>query len=578
MATGSTKRAPGAAKKKAAKKRGSKKKTAKKANSGARAGSKAKKDDAKPTWPAVKSETRLLETLTHYANNSRTHSDEQIDALCRSIEEFGWTMPILVDENDEIIAGHGRAMAAAKLEIKTVPVMVARGWTDEQRRAYVIADNKLTEMGGWDEQILKFELAELDQLEFDFTVTGFDLDFLEEKKQRKGKTSLQSADAEALPELAAVPVAQPGDIFILGDHRIMCGDSTKKAHVDKLMKGCGKINTIMADPPYGMGKESEGVANDNLYGEKLDAFQMQWWRRALPHCEKNGSAYIWGNAPDLWRLWYQGGLSESGELHLRNEIVWDKSSAIGMKAPGEHSYPNATERCLFMMMGQQFLGNQNKDAYWEGYEPLRDWMCKERDKVGWKAKQVNELTGTNMAGHWFGKSQFAVIPEDHYVKLQEAAAGKAFTIPYGKLFVEIFPGLVKGGKARRTDLQEQLRSLRSFFDNTHDVMTDVWQFGRVRGEDRFGHATPKPVQLIGRGLRTSTPEGGLVYDPFAGTGTTLIAADVLGLRCNTIELMPHYVDVVIRRWQQHADQDAKREDGRKFNDLEKLAKANAENK
>lgn len=127
------------------------------------------------TWPAESIEMREIESLKSYSRNSRTHSPEQVDAICRSIEEFGWTVPVLVDDDGTVIAGHGRLMAARKMGISAVPVMVASGWSDEKMRAYVIADNRLPELAGWDEAVLGEELKALDQAGYDVTVTGFDI-------------------------------------------------------------------------------------------------------------------------------------------------------------------------------------------------------------------------------------------------------------------------------------------------------------------------------------------------------------------------------------------------------------------
>jgi hypothetical protein len=176
-------------------------------------------------------------------------------------------------------------------------------------------------------------------------------------------------------------------------------------------------------------------------------------------------------------------------------------------------------------------------------------MVGQRDAAGWTDKQVNDLTGTSMAGHWFSKSQFAPITREQYDKLQAAAGGEAFALTYDELG-ERFSAVHRDAVQMKADRLSELHQRNSYFDNTHDAMTDVWQFGRVVGEERYGHATPKPVQMIGRAVRTSCPEGGLVLEPFLGTGTTLMAAEILGRRCCALELEPLYVDVAVRRWQE----------------------------
>lgn len=331
-------------------------------------------------------------------------------------------------------------------------------------------------------------------------------------------------------------------------HRIICGDTTDAEVVRRLVDGYTLV-LLHADPPYGMGKEADGVANDNQYGPVLDAFQMTWLRTWLQVLAPNGSAYIWGIAPDLWRLWYVGGLSAEPDLIVRNEIVWAKGSGFGMSSGWNHSYPPETERCLFVMRGQQFLGNQNKDDYWDGYEPLRRHLESERDKAGWKNGDVNRLTGTQMAGHWFSKSQFYPIAREHYDTLRTAANGRAFSEPYDDLYSRLFGDVKDGGNAHRRELAAQLRATRTFFDNTHDTMTDVWKFPRVVGAERFGHATPKPVAMVARALLSSSPAGAIVGVPFAGTGPEFIAAEQHSRRAVGAEINPQYCQIVIDRWQ-----------------------------
>lgn len=517
-------------------------------------------------WPASKVEVRKVSELVPYARNARTHTDSQVSQVADSIARRGWTNPVLVDEGNGIIAGHCRVLAAEKLGLEAVPVLIARGWSEEEKRAYVLADNRLALEAGWDPAVLALELGELRALDFDLKLTGFGDQEVQRLLFDNSVDPLTNADGGELPEVRSVVVSKPGDVWIMGRHRLTCGDSTRADDVARAMgEDALQVDCVIADPPYGMGKEKEGIANDNLYREKLDAFQMAWWRVARERLAENGSVYLWGNAPDLWRLWYVGGLSASGDLLVRNELVWDKGTGFGMRSEGQHSYPPATERCLFLMRGQQFLGNQNKEDYWEGWEPLRLWLVEQRDRAGWKVKEVNRITGTHMAGHWFGRSQFQPISREHYATLQQAADGAAFVESYDELFGRLFPELRDGGNEHRRQLSERVRESRTYFDNAHAAMTDVWQFPRVHGEERFGHATPKPTAMIGRCVRSSVPEEGVVFDPFSGTGTVTIACELLGRACRAVELEPAYVDVAVRRWQQQAGESAILEnEGRTF--------------
>lgn len=175
-------------------------------------------------WPATKVKMRKVTELTPYANNSRTHSPQQVDQIAASINEWGWTMPVLVDEKGMLIAGHGRILAAQKLSIEEVPTMVAEGWTEAQKKAYVIADNKLAMNAGWDDALLAVELDALNEMDFDLSVIGFDADELATLLEPDVVSGL--TDEDDAPGVTDNPVTVQGDVWLLGKHRLMCGDST----------------------------------------------------------------------------------------------------------------------------------------------------------------------------------------------------------------------------------------------------------------------------------------------------------------------------------------------------------------
>ena len=297
-----------------------------------------------------------------------------------------------------------------------------------------------------------------------------------------------------------------------------------------------QADLYLVDPPYGMGKQKDGVANDNLYKDKLDAFLMECWRAARRCLKDNASAYIWGNAQDLWRLWYVGGLKDSERLTFRNEIAWDKREenptmlVSGVPLKSRRMY-HPTERCLFFMLGEQGFNN-NADNYWEGWEPIRLYLEKEMQRCGWTVKDLNRITGTQMGGHWVTKSQWMLITAKHYESLQEAAAQHdAF-------------------KRQHDELKRAFYDTRAYFDNTHEAMTDVWDYPRVTGAERHGHATPKPVAMMQRIIRSSCPVGGLVLDTFMGTGPTLVAAKLEGRKAVGIELDERYCESAAKRLEQ----------------------------
>jgi DNA modification methylase len=484
--------------------------------------------------------------LIPYVNNSRTHDEEQVTQLASSMKEFGFTNPVLIDEQDGLIAGHGRVLAAKRLGLEEIPAIIVDGLTEAQKKALVIADNQLALNADWDIDKLKLEVDTLGELDFDLDLLGFDADFLKDLMAdpiEEGKT-----DEDSVPEVVENPVTVEGDIWVLGNHRLMCGDSTSIDAVEKLMDG-KKAALLHADPPYGMGKEGDGVANDNLYRDKLDKFQMEWWATFRTFLEDNASAYIWGNAPDLWRLWYVGGLSDSERMTLRNEIVWNKKHGQGMGSEKFRSFPNASERCLFFMLGEQG-SNNNADNYWDGWESIRTYLKNELEKVGdikWakRAAGHSEKSGC----HWFDASQWSMPTKEVYISWQQEANGQAFTKSYDELKREFY-------------------STRAYFDNSHANMVDTWEFDRVQGEERHTHATPKPVDMMERVMRSSLPKDGLCIEPFGGSGSTLMGAEKTGRICYTMELQAKYVDVIIKRWQDYTGKQATLEEsGKTYDDI-----------
>lgn len=212
-------------------------------------------------WPADKVERRKVSELVPYARNARTHSDAQVRQIAASIEEWGWTNPILVDENGGLIAGHGRLMAADKLGIKDVPVMVARGWTDAQKKAYILADNQLALNAGWDTEMLSLELKDLEG-EFDLDLIGFGEDFLA-GLLIDGTEGL--TDPDEIPDVPDEPQAKLGDVYKLGKHRLVCGDSTSADAVQEVMAK-DFASLVFTDPPYGV----EYQSNMRTKSEKFD--------------------------------------------------------------------------------------------------------------------------------------------------------------------------------------------------------------------------------------------------------------------------------------------------------------------
>lgn len=487
-------------------------------------------------------ETLPVDQLVPYARNSRTHSPEQIAQVAASIREFGFTNPVLIDAEGGIIAGHGRVMAARSIGLQSVPCIRLAHLTEAQRRAYVIADNKLALNAGWDERMLALEFQDLKSAGFDLELTGFDLGDINELLAELDAPTEGKSGADETPAPPENPKSKSGDVWILGKHRVMCGDSTDPEAVKHLMDG-NLADLMHADPPYGMGFEAEGVANDDLSFSDLAKFQAKWWGIFLPYLKESASAYVWGWEDSLFDFYLHLRADKKNRITKRNYLIWDKASGQGINQESLRRYAPVTEHCLFFMLGEQGFST-NADNYWEGWEPLRAYLAGEVERMGWGPKEVQELTGVGMYSHWFTKSQWTMIPEKHYEKLRAAANGKAFLRPWGDAKSEQSALL---GEHR--SLRAQFYETRAYFDNTHDAMTDVWRFSRVTGDERQGHATPKPVAMMQRIMKSSLPDGGLCVEPFGGSGSTLMGAETTGRVCYTMELHPKYVDVIVRRWQ-----------------------------
>lgn len=202
-----------------------------------------------PPWPADETQRWPLERLKPYANNPRLHSEADLGQIAASIRKWGWTMPVLVDEDGELICGHARVGAAVILELKEIPVIVAKGWTEEEKRGYRIADNQLATRANWDPDLLRDELQALNFAAFDLGLTGFEPDRLETILAGLGSSGL--TDPDSVPEVPAQPVSRLGDIWLMGKHRVGCGDSTSEADVGSVLARAAP-HLMVTDPPYGV--------------------------------------------------------------------------------------------------------------------------------------------------------------------------------------------------------------------------------------------------------------------------------------------------------------------------------------
>jgi len=291
-----------------------------------------------------------VSALIPYAKNSRTHDDAQVAQIAASIKEFGWTNPILVDGDKGVIAGHGRLLAARKLGMAKVPTIELKNMTEAQKKAYVIADNKLALNAGWDTNFLSLELQELKDQDFDLTLLGFDdkeLNALLAPETTEGLT-----DEDSVPETPIEPKTKLGDIYILGNHRLMCGDSTSIDAVEKLMDG-NSVDLIFTDPPYnvafnGRSGKHDVIKNDDLSEHEFENFILEVCSVIKVLDPK--AYYVWCN----WNFY---GLLQRN-LKFKTCIVWAKN-VFGMGQGYRHQH----EFCLFNGKIDEVI--KNESDLWE---------------------------------------------------------------------------------------------------------------------------------------------------------------------------------------------------------------------
>lgn len=317
-----------------------------------------------------------IDKLIPYANNARTHSEEQVQKVADSIREFGWTYPILIDKKFNVIAGHGRMEAAKLLGYKNLPSMFIENMTELQKRAYIIADNKLAELAGWDQDMLQYELNALNIEGFDIAMTGFELDDLTIDEINIP----EDPDGDKLDgdtELKADTMAQHGDIYQLGSHRLMCGSSADLEDVARLMNGT-KAAMVFTDPPYnvnysGAGKEtSNTIMNDHMDADKFNEFLTDVFRCMKEASADNAPAYVCYASRE--HRAFENGLEENG-WKVRAQIIWVKNIA----SFGFAQYKWKHEPILYCVPGDAaapWYGDRKQVTTW-AYTPSDEELLKE---------------------------------------------------------------------------------------------------------------------------------------------------------------------------------------------------------
>jgi DNA modification methylase len=465
-------------------------------------------------------------------NNPRLIKDDKFYKLVKSLEEdpdFCNVRPVVCNTDMIVLGGNMRLKAAKELGWKEIPCEIV-DWSEEKQRAFTIKDN--VGYGEWDWDMLANEWDAEQLNEWGLDVPDFKAEVLEAEED----------DYEA-PEGGIETDIVLGDLFEIGEHRLLCGDSTDSDQVSKLMNG-QKADMAHNDPPYGMKKENVGVLNDNLnYSDLLD-FNREWIALQFMHLKENGSWYCWGIDEPLMDI-YSDILKpyfKQQKATFRNLLTWDKGHGQSQNSDNTRSFATADEKCLFVMLGVQGF-NTNADNYFEGFESIREYLMTQKNKLGWSVDKIIEITGKSSASHYFSKSQWHFPTREHYNSIREAAKGDAFHKEYDALKKE-YDALKKEYDA----LKKEYYSTRAYFNNTHDNMNNVWHFSRHNKDgSEGGHATPKPIPLCERAIKSSCPDGGLVLDFFLGSGSTMVASHQLKRKCYGMELDPKYCQVIIDR-------------------------------
>ena len=333
-----------------------------------------------------------IDKLIPYVNNARTHSPEQINKLRASLREFGFINPVIVDDKFNIVAGHGRVMAAQAEGIKEIPCVYVDYLTEAQKKAYILADNRMAMDAGWDEEMLRVELEALQDMAFDLSMTGFDDKELADLFKTEEEVEDDDFDLDAALEKAAF--VKMGDIWTVGRHRLMCGDATSAEDVTKLMDG-KKANIIVTDPPYGVSfKSSDGLSiqNDSLKGDEFYQFLLQAFKNMADNLTKGGAAYVFH--ADTEGLNFRKAFIDAG-FHLAGCCIWVKNSLV----LGRSDYQWQHEPVLygFLQNGNHpWYSDRKQTTIWNFDKPKRNKnhpTSKPLDLLGYPIQNSSQANG-----------------------------------------------------------------------------------------------------------------------------------------------------------------------------------------
>lgn len=438
-----------------------------------------------PVMPAF--ELRLASSLVPYARNSRTHSPAQIELIAASMLEFGWTNPILADAHG-IVAGHGRVLGAeihyaagrqlrfpngVLIPLGYVPVIDCTGWSEAQRRAYVIADNQIALQAGWNEELLRLELKDLQIEGFDLNLLGFGDELTDLMEPGAGN----ERDPDEVPPVQKSVKSKPGDTWVMGAHKVRCGSSTNPLDWGALL-GRELADIVWTDPPYNVAYESKlagSIKNDSMSDAKFAEFLQEAFGCLYAVTKAGGAIYV--------------AHADTEGRNFRNAFT-----AAGFKLSG----------CLIWRKDSLVLGRS--DFQWQ-HEPIL---------YGWKPGGRHR---------WYGGRKQTTVQEWGAVDPVSRDADGRWLITVGDRVI------VLSGDAKIEALEGSVH-----FEPKPKRSAD--------------HPTMKPVGLIERHLKNNARAGDLVVDAFGGSGSTLIAADRLGMCARLMELDGKFVDVIVRRWQE----------------------------
>lgn len=482
-------------------------------------------------------------------NTLKSNENRDVSKLKKSILKSQFTTPILAWK-DYVADGTGRRQALAELAkegytIPDLPVLFFEAKNIKEAKKIVLLINsqhgEITQTSLADFTSFDFDLEELQEMALQEVSMG-SLDFMLEQLESEQLPDEEINDTP--PPDRKAKLVQIGDIFELEvdglKSRVMCGDCTVVDNVEKLMNG-QKADLAHNDPPYGMKKEKDGVIGDNMNYEDLLQFNKDWIFLQWQYIKDNGSWYCWGIDEPLMDIYSQiiKPLVSDQKATFRNLITWDKAHGQGQNSENTRSFAIADEKCLFVMSGVQG-SNNNADNYFEGWEPIRDYLynesvkCQIANSNSFNTALGLKTSGGGMYAHHISPtgSQWTLITAQNYLKLQQYAKQNN---------IDAF-------KKEYNQLQTEYNSTRAYFNNTHENMNNVWHFERhAKQGDEGNHATPKPLPLCQRAIKSSCPEFGLIIDFFLGSGSTLIASIQTGRRCFGLELDPVYVEVIIKR-------------------------------